>query len=384
MAAFSSTTAYAGESVQVPPVPAGGVLQGLAGLDDGELLGILRSLPHSSERRAAACELLVGRYRNLVRSCVHRYRRSPEPTQDLMQVGYVGLLKAISNFDPALGRSLVAYAQPYITGELKRHFRDKSWQVHVERSVQELVLAVRAAARQLTQQLGHLPADAELASYLGVSDADIRDARQAELVLRPWSLDEPLAGQDGATSLGDLLGQDDPQVEHMLSMRAVATHWGELPLREQQILRMRFHGDMTQAEIGQQLGISQMHVSRLLAHALGYLRPRLLGLPERASGTGLAAAPGLDLPGAAALRRRAQGAGRFAGEVGRGGQAWRPSGRSYPMTIKPGEEPGRRRRRAVPPALDAGTTASISVILPCSTDPRMRSPASVALGGRLQ
>ena len=303
MTAFPSTTASC-KSARIPPLPAGWILQGLAGLDDRELLGILRSLPRSSERRAAACELLVGRYRNLVRSCVHRYGRSPEPVQDLMQVGYVGLLKAINNFDPALGLSLVAYAYPYITGELKRHFRDKGWQVHVERSVQELVLAVREAARYLTQQLGHLPADAELAGYLGVGEADIREARRAELVLQSWSLDEPLRGQAGAASPGDLLGEDDPQVERMLGMRAVATHWGELPLREQQILLMRFYGDMTQAQIGQQLGISQMHVSRLLAHALGYLRPRLLGLPQHASSTGFAAAPGLDLTGAAAHRRR--------------------------------------------------------------------------------
>jgi RNA polymerase sigma-B factor len=307
MAAFSSTTASGGASVRVPHVPASRMLQNLAGLDDQELLGILRSLPRSSERRAAVCELLVGRYRNLVRSCVHRYRRSPEPVQDLMQVGYVGLLKAINNFDPVLGRSLAAYAHAYITGELKRHFRDKGWQVHVERSVQELVLQVREAVRQLTQQLGHLPADAELASHLGLSDADIRDARRAELALRSWSLDAPPGGQDGAASLGDLLGADDPQVEHMLGMRAVAAHWGELPLRERQILRMRFHGDMTQSQIGQQLGISQMHVSRLLAHALGYLRPRLLGLPQHASGTGPATPPGLDLT-AAAHRRRAPGA----------------------------------------------------------------------------
>jgi hypothetical protein len=131
-------------------------------------------------------------------------------------------------------------------------------------------------------------------------------ARRAELAFRPWSLDEPLRGQDGPASLGDLLGEDDPQVEHMLGMQAVATHWGELPGREQQILLMRFHGDMTQAQIGQQLGISQMHVSRLLAHALGYLRPRLLGLPERPSGAGPAAAPGTDLTGEA-HRRGASG-----------------------------------------------------------------------------
>jgi RNA polymerase sigma-B factor len=332
MAAFSPRTACAGEPVGVPLLPAGWILQGLAGLDDGELLGILRSLPRSSERRAAACEVLVGRYRNLVRSCVGRYRRSSEPVQDLMQVGYVGLLKAISNFDPVLGRSLVAYARPYITGELKRHFRDKSWQVHVERSVQERVLQVRGAARQLTQQLGHLPADAELASHLGLSDADIRGARQAELALRPWSLDEPLRGQADAASLGDLLGADDPRVEHMLSMRAVAAHWGELPLREQQILRMRFHGDMTQAQIGQQLGISQMHVSRLLAHALGYLRPRLLCLPQPASGTGLPAVPGPGLT-AAAHRREVQPV------AGPGGRAQHPE-RIVSADLRPlGQDP---------------------------------------------
>jgi RNA polymerase sigma-B factor len=292
--------------VRVLPVPVARILQALAGLDDRELLGIVGSLPRSSERRAAACELLVGRHRGLVRSCVQRYRRGPEAAEDLMQVGYVGLLKAINNFDPAFGRGLAGYAQACIAGELKRHFRDKGWQVHVNRSMKELVLQVREAALQLTQQLGHLPADAELASHLGLSDADIRDARRAELVLQTWSLDAPLGGRPGAASLGDLLGEEDPRVEHMLGMRAVVTHWEELPCREQQILLMRFHGDMTQAEIGLQLGISQMHVSRLLAHALGYLRPRLLGLPERPSGAGPAAAPGTDLTGAA-HRRRASG-----------------------------------------------------------------------------
>jgi hypothetical protein len=116
----------------------------------------------------------------------------------------------------------------------------------------------------------------------------------------------PLGGQPGAATLGDLLGQEDPRVEHMPGMRALAAHWGELPRREQEILLMRFHGDMTQAQTGQQLRISQMHVSRLLARALGYLRPRLPGLPERASGRRLAGAPGMDRTGAAAHRRGRQ------------------------------------------------------------------------------
>jgi RNA polymerase sigma-B factor len=140
----------------------------LAGLDERALLGIAGS-PPGSEQRAAACELLVTRYRWLVQSCVRRYLHSPEPTEDLMQVGYVGLVKAIGNFDPAICGSLAAYARPCISGELKRHFRDKRWQVHVKRSVKELVLQARDATWQLTQELGRTPAESDIARYLGVS-----------------------------------------------------------------------------------------------------------------------------------------------------------------------------------------------------------------------
>jgi RNA polymerase sigma-B factor len=259
-----------------PPTPETRILQDLAALDDRELLGIVRAQPRNSSRRAAACELLVSRHRNLVWSCVQRYKRSPEPTEDLIQVGYVGLLKAINNFDPAVGGSLAAYAQPCISGELKRHFRDKRWQVHVERSVQERVLQVRDATRQLSQQLGREPADAELMAHLGISDADLREARRADMVFQPASLDAPLTGQPNVSSLADVLGEEDPQVERTLDMESVAAHWGELPRREQKILLLRFYGDMTQAQIGEQLGISQMHVSRLLSHALAHLRRRLV------------------------------------------------------------------------------------------------------------
>jgi RNA polymerase sigma-B factor len=255
---------------------------------DDELLGMIRSQPRGTAQRSAACEVLVNRYRTLVRSCANRYRRSPEAPEDLMQVGYVGLLKAINNFDPQVGRSLAAYAQPCITGEIKRYFRDKRWQVHVERPLQERLLEMREAIRQLTQQFGRQPSDAELASHLGFTEAEVREARSVDLLLQPASLDAPLAGQPETASLADLLGDEDPQLEHTLSMAALAVHWGELPRREQRILLMRFYGDMTQAEIGNVLGISQMHVSRLLAHALGYLRDRILAEPETAT-TGMAA-----------------------------------------------------------------------------------------------
>jgi RNA polymerase sigma-B factor len=247
----------------------------LEDLDDGELLTMVQSLPHGDSLRDIACEVLVTRYRPLVRSCVLRYKNSTEPQEELMQVGYVGLLKAINNFDPNVGASLAGYAQPCVSGEIKRHFRDKRWQVHVKRSLQELRLELRNTAAELTTELGRIPSDAELAQHLNITADDVRAARQADLAFQAASLDSPVSTQDGATSLGDLLGAEDPQLEHVIDMQAVWAHWHELPDREQQLLLMRFYGNMTQAEIGAHLGISQMHVSRLLAEALSFLRNQL-------------------------------------------------------------------------------------------------------------
>ncbi len=282
MAAIFSGTVPDGDLVPgAPAAPDRALDEDLAGLDERALLGIVGSLPPGGERRAAACELLVTRYHWLVRSCVRLYLNSPEPAEDLMQVGYVGLLKAIGNFDPAICGSLAAYARPCISGELKRHFRDKRWQVHVGRPVKELVLQARAATWQLVQVLGRTPAESDVARHLGVSADELRHARRAELALQPSSLDSPLAGQPGISTLADCLGEQDRRLEHMLDMNAVATHWGELPPREQKILLMDFYSDLPQTEIGRRLGISQMHVSRLRARALGHLRSRLLDLEEQ-------------------------------------------------------------------------------------------------------
>ena len=276
------TTTYppavsAGHAELAVPAPASPVpRETLAGLDDQGLLAIVGSPEAASESRTVARELLVARHRRLVFSCVQRYRGGTEPAEDLVQVGYIGLMKAISRFDPAAGSNLAAYAQVCISGEIKRHFRDKCWPVHVRRSVQDLVLHARQATSQLTQDLRRPPTQAEMARHLQVSADDLRDAQRAELAFRPSSLDAPLPGPSGTVTLGDVLGVEDRGVEHMLGMYAVATHWSELAPREQTILRMRFRDDMTQAQIGQQLGISQMHVSRLSSHALGHLRQRLL------------------------------------------------------------------------------------------------------------
>jgi len=249
-------------------------------LSDNALLAKVRALPRDNELRGVACEILVERYQRLVRSCVRQYRGSPEPTEDLMQVGYVGLLKAINNYDPEVGDSLSAYAQPCVSGEIKRHFRDKRWQIHVRRSAQELLLELRKATEELTHQLGRPPAEAELAERLGVSKDDMQEARQADLVFSTYSLDAPLSDRDDPAMLADVLGDDDPGVAHTIDMEAISTHWEELPEREQRILVMRFYGNLTQTEIGERLGISQMHVSRLLARALSHLKSRLLDPAE--------------------------------------------------------------------------------------------------------
>ena len=246
-------------------------------LSDNTLLTHVHALPRGSEERSRVCEVLVDRYQRLVRSCVRQYRGSPEPVEDLMQVGYVGLLKAINNYDPEVGDSLSAYASPCVSGEIKRHFRDKRWQIHVRRQAQETLLEMRKASEVLTHQLGRAPSDQELAERLHVSADEISEARQADLVFSTYSLDAPLSDRDDPSLLSDVLGEDDPDVEHALDMAALDAHWEELPEREQRILVLRFYGNLTQTEIGDRLGISQMHVSRLLNRALAHLRDQLTG-----------------------------------------------------------------------------------------------------------
>jgi RNA polymerase sigma-B factor len=245
---------------------------------DADLLRVVQSRPGSDPERQAACEILVGRHEGIVRSCVYRYRAAPEPAEDLMQVGYVGLMKAINNFDPEVGDSLAAFAQPCVSGEIKRHFRDKRWQIRVRRSAQELRLRIRAATAELTQQLSRPPSDAELAAHLGVTEAEVADAQLASQAYQVASLDAPAGTADDSSSLADLIGAEDPALEHAIDMESVWKHCAELPPREQRLLMMRFYGNMTQAQIGQELGISQMHVSRLLGHALAYLREQVTGI----------------------------------------------------------------------------------------------------------
>ena len=252
----------------------------LCALSDNMLLGRLRRLSGGSAERGAICQILVSRYAGLVHACVRPYLRSPEPSEDLLQVGYVGLLKAINNFDPRHGDSLSAYAQPCVSGEIKRHFRDRRWQLRVRRQDQELLLQMRAAEGALSQQLGRVPDDSQRARHLGVSEGEAREARQAHLAFTTCSLDAPVSHGDDSGLLGDLLGEDDPAVAHATDIEAVRAHLDGLPERDQRILMLRFYGNLTQEQIGDRLGISQMHVSRLLERALAYLRGQITGSAE--------------------------------------------------------------------------------------------------------
>jgi RNA polymerase sigma-B factor len=255
----------------------------LRGRSDTDLLRLVQFRPADDPERQAACEILVGRYENIVRSCVYRYQAAPELAEDLMQVGYVGLMKAINNFDSEVGESLAAYALPCVSGEIKRYFRDKRWQVRVRRSTQELRLRIGTATAELTQQLSRPPGDAELAAHLGVTEAEVAATQLASEAFQAASLDARAGADDDSGSVGDQLGGEDPALEHALDMEAVWKHAAELPPREQHLLMMRFYGNMTQDQIGQELGISQMHVSRLLSHALRYLMDRITGTAEPAS-----------------------------------------------------------------------------------------------------
>ncbi len=244
-------------------------------VSDAELIRLVQILPRGDEQRDRACESLFRRYGHLVRAAVQRHQATPDLAEDLMQVGYLGLMKAITNFDPEVGSSLMAYARPCVEGEIKRHFRDKRWQLRVARAAQELRLELRRATEELGQKLAHAPSGPELATHLHITPDQVASARLAAQAFTASSLDAPLSSEDGGASLGDMLGEEDPGLEHALDLEALRTHWEELPAQEQQLLLLRFFWNMTQAEIGERLGVSQMQVSRLLRRTLDYLRQRI-------------------------------------------------------------------------------------------------------------
>jgi len=220
-----------------------------------------------------ARDALVRRFMPLARSLARRYDRSSEPFEDLLQVASVGLLKAIDRFDPQLGHPFASFAVPTILGEMRRHFRDAGWSVHVPRGSQERALKVRDAQERLANERGRAPTVNELAEFLELSTEEVIDALQAIQAYESLSLDAPRPGaSDEVSSYGDSMGEEDARYELVELDATISAVLGRIPARERQILSMRFVEDLTQTEIAERVGISQMQVSRLLRRSLDQLR----------------------------------------------------------------------------------------------------------------
>ena len=253
-------------------LPSGHALEDL----DAAALAYARDLARSSptekdnlrENLAQRCLPLAGRLAS-------RYRGRGEPLEDLVQVARLGLLKAIDRYDPERG-SFTAYAVITISGEIKRHFRDRTWGVHVPRRVQDLSLEASHAAMVLTNELSRSPTVTEIAERLAVSEEAVLEALESSAGYSPASLNAPVRGGAGTGEFGDMLGSADVDLESVDDKITVAGLLLRLPARERQMLAMRFYGNRTQAEIAAELGISQMHVSRLLSRALAWLREAML------------------------------------------------------------------------------------------------------------
>ena len=218
-----------------------------------------------------AREQLVHRYLPLARQLAARYAGRGRPLDDLVQVANLGLVKAVDRYDPEHGAAFSSYAVPTIVGELRRHFRDAGWAVHVPRSVQERVLRIGKAADRVSAHTGRTPTVAELATATGESPEDVVDALSAGHAYETDSLDEP-SGAEGEGARGERMGEDDPGFERVDDWEAIAPAIASLSDRDRTVLRLRFVEDLTQSQIADQVGVSQMQVSRILRRTIARIQ----------------------------------------------------------------------------------------------------------------
>ena len=219
-----------------------------------------------------AHEALVERFLPLARKLARRYERSNEPLDDLVQVASLGLLKAIDRFDPARSTAFSSFAVPTIVGELKRHFRDKGWWLRVPRDLQELAVRVERVADELVPELGRAPTPDEIARRIGVSTEQVLEAREAAGAYRPAPLDPAPEDADARGLVIDKLGIEEAGYEAADDAATLERLMRVLSDREREVLRLRFEEDLTQSEIGLRVGVSQMHVSRLIRQSIARLR----------------------------------------------------------------------------------------------------------------
>jgi RNA polymerase sigma-B factor len=234
-----------------------------------------------------ARERLIEQYLPLVRSLARRYSYRGELLEDLVQVGCIGLIKAIDRFDIDRGVELTTYATPNIIGEIKRHFRDKGWSVRVPRGLQELNVRLSRLIEELTVQLERSPTIAELAKAAGVEEEEVLEALETGQAYTTLSLSAPAAGEENA-DLDPLesLGEDEHEYEVSEDRAVLAPGLRVLDERERRILHLRFFEGLTQSQIAQQVGISQMHVSRLIRRSLEKLREEIASEEAAAAGGG--------------------------------------------------------------------------------------------------
>ncbi|MDQ3627315.1 MAG: SigB/SigF/SigG family RNA polymerase sigma factor [Actinomycetota bacterium] len=226
-----------------------------------------------AERRRLLDEVIV-LHLDVARSIASRYRGRGEPIEDLEQVAYVGLAKAVHRFEPDYGKSFLSYAVPTVSGEVKKHFRDCSWAVRPPRRIQDLQGKIAACASELHQELAQSPTASQIARSLGAPIDDVTEALASNGCFTPTSLDHPV-GARGTSSLGDLLGCEDPDLARTETHITLAPLIRALPDRDRLILNLRFFHDQTQTEIADQLGVTQMQVSRLIAGILQRIRLQL-------------------------------------------------------------------------------------------------------------
>ncbi|MEV0191187.1 SigB/SigF/SigG family RNA polymerase sigma factor [Kitasatospora purpeofusca] len=235
----------------------------------------LAALPEGSPERVELRNQLVRMHIPLVEHLARRFRNRGEPLDDLTQVATIGLIKSVDRFDHERGVEFSTYATPTIVGEIKRHFRDKGWAVRVPRRLQELRLSLTTATSELSQRHGRSPTVHELAEHLGISEEDVLEGLESANAYSTLSLDVP-DNDDESPAVADTLGATDEALEGVEYRESLKPLLAQLPPREQKILVLRFFRNMTQSQIAAEVGISQMHVSRLLARTLAQLREKLL------------------------------------------------------------------------------------------------------------
>ncbi|MEV6597810.1 SigB/SigF/SigG family RNA polymerase sigma factor [Actinoplanes sp. NPDC051346] len=242
-------------------------------VDGAELLRLLATAPTGPERTRLRDEA-VRAWLPLAQHLAHRYSGRGEPDDDLLQTAMEGLIKAIDRFDPHRGVEFAGFAIPTVLGEIRRHFRDRTWSIRVPRRMQELRMAITEAGNVLPQLLGRSATVADIAAHLATTEEEVLEGIEGARAYSARSLSTPVT-EDGTTSLGDLLGAHDHDLELAELRIALGPAMAALDERERMILSLRFYGNLTQTEIADRIGVSQMHISRLIARALAKLRTAL-------------------------------------------------------------------------------------------------------------